>query len=569
MDQLPAIRTDTMRSSEIGPTKVRRGNAQSLTFIVDTKGKCPEEKRRNISQTRSHIMRAIRQKKRENNTQFELQTSTSTSSTLDIESQSSSSLNKLPAVSSQSSDSLDEEALANAVWAGNVRNNIFSVASSRISLMEREINVLTGRSPNSPYLDVLVDNIVHLICGKFWPGERWGIPSPLAKEWWPIFSNVPAVFHAMIYGAAIFYDDLRVSTNLSQSAPILRHKVLAYHELRKALDENKAGVASDELLLAMAYLGFDSNQNLGRLSEQEKPSPFKRLPPFRHVLWDRHFAYPKENIHITNSTKVIDMKGGLDGRSYMLAKTISLNDLQIAAVRLQPPHYPFWDIPEIVQCIENPLINVLPEGAVTTQATGFLPLLPLGMTNDVLNIVLDSSDVIIRFQHYARGTLKNPDLQSLFSQKNRQHHALLSLPPASTVELGLEQKARPIYDCVRLTALLFSSCVLFPLPASTGTVQRLVKMIKTSVEDLPLETVLDSAAPMVLWVLILGAISCDIMTEQDTKTWYNRRLEAILRLTGAKSWPQIKRMLVTFLWMDGACDEGALRVLEVLNIQGQ
>ena len=546
----------------IGQTKGRRGNVPSLTFIVDTTGMSPEEKRRNISQTRSHCMRAIRKRQRE-----QLHASTSTLSTSDTERLGSSHTGS---ASSQSSNYLDEEALSNVVWAGHVRNNMSSVVSSRISLMDREINVSSGHLPNSSYLDVLVDNIVHVIWGKFWPSERYGIPSPLAKEWWPVFCNVPAVFHAMIYGAAVFYDDLMVSTNLSQSAPILRHKVLAYHELRKALAANETSLVSDELALAMTYLGFDSNQNLGRRAAQEKPSPFKKYPSFaHHQIWERHFAYPKDNIHITNSTKIIDMKGGLDGRYYVLAKTIFLNDLQIAAVKLVPPHYPNWDIPEISRRVENPLINALPDGAVTTEATGFATLLNLGVTHDALNAVLDSSDITIRFQHYWRGTLKNPHLQSLFSQKNRQHHALLSLPPASAPELGLEQKAMPVYDCVRLTALLYSSSVLFPLPASTGTGQRLVRLIKGAIENLPLETVLEVAGPMLLWALILGAIASEIMTEEDIKFWYHQRLEAVLRLTGVKTWPQVKQILVTFLWMDEACDEGATRLLEVLNLPGE
>lgn len=536
----------------------------SFTFIIDTSEKCPEQKQRNISQTRSHIMKGIRKKKREETRKSRSRASKSTPSTSGIEFLDASSFDQSTSTSSQSSDFLDEEALSKAVWAGNVRNNIFSVAASRFSLMEREINVLTGHShsPNSPYLDLLIDNIAHYIWGKFWPGQRWSIPSPLANEWWPVFCNVPAVFHAMVYGAAVFYDDLRVSINLSQSTPILRHKVLAYQELRKALAENEGAPASDELVLAMTSLGFDNNRNVGRLSEQETPSPFNRPAPFKHVLWNRHFAYPKENIHITNSTRIVDMKGGLEGRYYTLAKTIFLNDLQIVAVKLQRPHYPNWDIPDIMEDMEDPNINVLPDGSIATQATSFASLIPFGLTIEVLYAVLDTSDVTIRFQHYGRGTLKNTDPQSIFSQNNRQHHPLLSLPPASTSELGLKDSARAVYDCVRLTALLYSSCTLFPLPPSTGAVQRLVRMLKAAIEGLSLDVVLEGAAPMLIWSFFLGAIESEIMPEESIKSWYLRRLESVLRLNGAKTWTEVKEILVSFLWMEEACDAGALRVWE-------
>lgn len=536
-----------------------------FTFIIDTSEKCPEQKRRNISQTRSHIMKGIRKRKQEEKNKSRSRASASTPSTSEIEYLHASSSKQSSSLSSQSSESPDEETLSKAVWAGNVRNNIFSVASSRLSLMERDINVLTGHSPNSSYLDLLIDNIVHYIWGKFWPGGRWGIPSPLAKEWWPVFCNVPAVFHAMIYGAAVFYDDLRVSTNLSQSAPILRHKVLAYQELRKALAENEGAPAPDELVLAMTYLGFDNNRNVGRLSEQEVSSPFIRPAPFKHILWSRHFAYPKDNIHIANSTKMIDMKGGLEGRYYTLAKTIFLNDLQIAAVKLEPPHYPNWDIPDIMKDMEDPTVNVLPDGAIITQATGFAPLIPLGLTTEALNVVLDTSDVSIRFEHYGRGTLRNSDLQSLFCQKNRQHHGLLSLPSAPTPELGFNDSGKAVYDCVRLAALLYSSCILFPLPPSTGAIQRLVILLREAIKRLSFEVVLEGAAPMAIWSLFLGAIASEIMPEESIKSWYLRRLESVLRLNGAKSWKEVKGILVKFLWLEGACDAGALRVWERLS----
>lgn len=547
----------------IKPNESLKGNL--FTFIVDTSERCPEQKRRNISQTRSHVMRAIRKRKQEEKSRLESADSALNPPTSGIELLDTSSIDQSSSDPSETSNSSDEQALVNAVWAGNVRNNIFSIAASRISIMERDINILNGHSTNSPYLDVLIDNIVHFIWGKFWPGQRWGIPSPLAKEWWPVFCNVPAVFHAMLYGAAVFYDDLRVSTNLSQSTPILRHKILAYQELRKALAQIEGAPASDELILAMTYLGFDNNRNVGKLSEQEPQSPFNRPQPFRHILWNRHYAYPKENIHITNSTRLIDLKGGLEGRYYTLAKTVFLNDLQIAGVKLERPHYPNWDIPEIMRDVNDPMVNMLPDEAVTIQGTGFSNLIHLGLPIELLHAVQDSSNVSVQFEHYGSGTLKNGDLQSLFSQKNRQHHALLSLPPASAPELELEKKAKALYDCVRLAALLYSSCTLFPLPASTGAVQRLVTMLKTAIEDMPLEIVLDGAASMLAWALFLGAIASEIVTDEGVQSWYLQRLKSVLQLIGGKSWAEVKQLLTSFLWMEEACDEGAMRVWERLN----
>jgi hypothetical protein len=155
--------------------------------------------------------------------------------------------------------------------------------------------------------------------GKFWPGRVAGEASPLAREWWPIFSNIPAVFHAFVFAAAVHYDDLHMTTALSKTHEILAHKYEALHQLRKALADLNGEVPRDALILAMTYLGI-AEEARNRI-EGDSRTPFQPPEPVNSVQWKRHFAYPKDNIHIGAAKRLIDQKGGLEGRCLILAKS--------------------------------------------------------------------------------------------------------------------------------------------------------------------------------------------------------------------------------------------------------
>jgi hypothetical protein len=157
--------------------------------------------------------------------------------------------------------------------------------------------------------------------GKYWPGKFAGEASPLAKEWWPIFSNIPYVFHSFIFAAAVHYDDLHLTTTLSQTREILAHKYEALRQLRKALDQLNGAIPRDAIILAMTYLGIASREENAKSMVESEKSPFNPPEPVNSIQWKRHFAHPRDNVHIGAAKRLIDMKGGLEGRCLILAKS--------------------------------------------------------------------------------------------------------------------------------------------------------------------------------------------------------------------------------------------------------
>jgi hypothetical protein len=236
------------------------------------------------------------------------------------------------------------------------------------------------------------------------------------------------------------------------------------------------------------------------------------------------------------------------------------NDLQLAAVNLRKPHFPAWDIPDLEYDASNPNINMIPTTASKAHAIGFQPLVHLGLTSQGLSLLEDVSTLTQRIELYCSGTLIKPNLQPLLSKKNELHHALLSLPTAA--EAGLSDDKRGVYEVCRMGGLLYSSAVLYPLPVSTGTLSRLVDLVKAAVQDLRLETCFEGGGKLLVWTLMLGGIAAEGTLERP---WFLRRLKYALSMEKVGEWDALKVLVTKFLWLDSAIDDGAWKVWEELE----
>jgi hypothetical protein len=159
---------------------------------------------------------------------------------------------------------------------------------------------------------------------KYWPAKNNNEVSPLAAAWWPLFVNVPAVFDAFLYAAAVHHDDLRGQTEMSQSLEILTHKSEALLQLQKAImDASSTNAMDDSFLLAMTYLGMEIEGNERSQSVVES-GPFNAPSILCSIQWTRHYAYAKENVHIQAAMRLVDVKGGIEDLAWPLAKSISM-----------------------------------------------------------------------------------------------------------------------------------------------------------------------------------------------------------------------------------------------------
>jgi hypothetical protein len=386
------------------------------------------------------------------------------------------------------------------------------------------------------------------------------------------------VFHAFVYAAAVHYDDLHLNTSLSQTREILAHKCEAIHQLRQALAGLNGALPRDALILAMTYLGLATSGDTRVRIEDEETSPFNPPEPVNSTLWRRQFLQTSENVHISAAKRLIDIKGGLEGRCFILAKSnfwwvimlsyspgsklmiSSSADLQNASLELRKPHYPPWDIPALASEVEDPQTNILPANTTSLRASGFQTLLQMGLTKEIYEVLLRLNEASSMVEAFYKGTLRRANLSALLNRRVKVHHAVLSLPTAD--EACVQEDQRSIYECCRFSAILYSTAVLFPSPPSKRTLPRIASMMKTTIEDFKLETCFEGGGKLLVWALLLGGIASEGTLE---RVWFLRRLKPLLAMEGIVQWRLLTDLVDRFLWMDSACEDGALGVWEELE----
>jgi len=211
----------------------------------------------------------------------------------------------------------------------------------------------------------------------------------------------------------------------------------------------------------------------------------------------------------------------------------------------------FYEIPEILKCAMDPNINASMHPFDNHRGSGLPGLVILGLTEEALSVMMDMLKVMVMVEDHASGTLVNLNITALSCRRDRVHHRLLSLPRG--VELSPGPKT-DFYECCRLAALMLADAVLFPMPPWAGIPQKLVAEIKQCVEKINL-TVLHEGRRFFIWLLMLAGIAATGMPERP---WFEQRLLPLLSIEGVSRWTELKKIVTSFLWVDSACDGGAI-----------
>lgn len=144
---------------------------------------------------------------------------------------------------------------------------------------------------------------------------------------------------------------------------------------------------------------------------------------------------------------------------------------------------------------------------------------------------------------------RNVPMSVLIDHRNAAQHALLSVPPR-------EGK----YECCRLSALIYSLLVTFPLPYLVAPFQQLVAKLKLAL------TGWDESDDLIIWVLTVGGIGAIGLRERE---WFVKQFQAATQKMGLNSWYQCRVLVAkTGLWL-GATNDGDGRELwnESQNIE--
>ena len=247
----------------------------------------------------------------------------------------------------------------------------------------------------------------------------------------------------------------------------------------------------------------------------------------------------------------------------------------LMTLRLVKPYYPFFreseesasPVPIYVNDdhVSHQVLKTIDDDPFSPRAPLFLGenfldlpsrfrrLIPFGLTMEAVEVFEAVRAYSLVAESYAKGEPCNVSQRSLLERRDAVQLRLVSLPlGADLLNLHL-QKAR-FYEVCRLSTLLFACGVTFPTPTSSGWDRNLVGAIKTTIEMLSFDNEPAIFLDTLLWVTVLAGIAAQNTDERD---WFVDTICGIVLERGLSLWDDVKVILLSFLWMEIACDRGA------------
>ena len=172
-------------------------------------------------------------------------------------------------------------------------------------------------------------------------------------------------------------------------------------------------------------------------------------------------------------------------------------------------------------------------------------------------------DVLLPFcQSLRRG---DAEYDVLLMARSGFYHRLLSLPSWDELpEIEKSTTSRTTYELCRLTVLLYSSAVIYPMPAQSGWhLKRLASMraVLATYTAQKVQTLDDS---LLTWCLCVGGIAA-FRTSQ--RYFFQSFLEETLHRWSLTSWSAVRKINRRFLWSDDACARGAAVLWDAIGME--
>ena len=177
----------------------------------------------------------------------------------------------------------------------------------------------------------------------------------------------------------------------------------------------------------------------------------------------------------------------------------------------------------------------------------------IGFTSQLIEAFEAMKSYIFLLEGLEKGKPSSEDtrLQEIADRRNSIQHTMLCLPSGTEIHDSFSEEVS-LYDACRISGLIFSMGVIFPLPYEAAPLSRLAIMLKLELQQVSVACHLSlHARGILLWILVIGGIAA-----VDTREvgWFVSRLHQMADENGVREWGQLKRLLKRILWLDSACD---------------
>ncbi|RDW71665.1 hypothetical protein BP5796_07699 [Coleophoma crateriformis] len=264
---------------------------------------------------------------------------------------------------------------------------------------------------------------------------------------------------------------------------------------------------NDINIFAVSALAFKGSPS----KKVDVPVKLPKQGPLRCLQFLNAYAVTDSvPIHVVGLSKLIEIKGGLEKIEIPgLASLISLSELRVAIRDLTIPRYP--------------IVTLSKEFSIQYEEVGF------DTDQDLYQVLVMLKGYTKMIDDFSEGR-KVVAASVLSDHRNLTQHALLSLP-----------KRAGNAECYRLTAMIYSLLVTFPLPYTAAPFQDLITQLKTELAHW------EGGDDMIVWVLTIGAIGAIGLRERE---WFVNTFCGVTMSMGIRSWDRVKEVLQRGLWYE-------------------
>jgi len=197
----------------------------------------------------------------------------------------------------------------------------------------------------------------------------------------------------------------------------------------------------------------------------------------------------------------------------------------------------------------------------------FQRLARFGISDKMFEAFSSVACLTMATEHYLEGRPGGLSLGQIVRTRLAVEKQLLMLPTAEELCSSSETipSADPnLYECCRLTAIIFSVAVIFPTPNQFNVLQTLVRELKAEIESIRIQAYDLDCLELLLWILVLGGIAALGKVERP---WFVSFLKVIcMERLCLYSWDGVEFILKKFLWLDSACSAGGIHLWEEVKM---
>jgi hypothetical protein len=183
----------------------------------------------------------------------------------------------------------------------------------------------------------------------------------------------------------------------------------------------------------------------------------------------------------------------------------------------------------------------------------FGQLRKIGLSHELVEVFQAMKIYTSVLEVYIDGSLLEPNLIKFCDQRNLIQHQLLSLPSADKIS-GISLQDKQVYELYRISGIIYSIGVMFPLPDHTTPLTYLSLTLKHHLQvcHLNLYLSLTGLIDIFLWAITMGGVAA---TGTHERAWFVKSLKMQAVAAQLSQWSDLKQSLKRILWFDSACDK--------------